>query len=232
MVYFYGGAFLNGRSDDFYYGPELLLNKCVILVTNNYRVGAFGFLTLGTSEYSGNMGMKDQKMVIKWVKDNIDAFGGDSNKITIFGQSAGTELIHSLNKNMIFFKNCTVHCLGAISVLLHGLNTESQKNFKQIFAMSGPVKNNTFKIEDDNKNVMQDLAKKLGVEIHNRADLIQFIQNVSSDDVLEFTSPSSDDFGITIDPKWGPIIESVYELIQFQYYILKIDFYFITNRGR
>lgn len=58
-------------------------------VTLNYRLGPNGFLSLGTAEYSGNMGLKDQLAAIKWVNRNIDKFGGDVNRITIFGESAG-----------------------------------------------------------------------------------------------------------------------------------------------
>lgn len=58
-------------------------------VTFNYRLGPFGFLTLNTPDYSGNMGLKDQLLALKWVNKNIERFGGDKSKITIFGHSAG-----------------------------------------------------------------------------------------------------------------------------------------------
>ena len=65
----------------------------LIMVTINYRVGVLGFLTLDKVEEgelsNANFGLQDQTAAIKWVKENIDAFGGDSNKITVHGQSAG-----------------------------------------------------------------------------------------------------------------------------------------------
>lgn len=55
----------------------------------NYRLGPIGFLSMGTPEFSGNMGLKDQLMAIEWVRENIAHFGGDINRITLHGISAG-----------------------------------------------------------------------------------------------------------------------------------------------
>lgn len=57
----------------------------------NYRLGALGFLSLGTPEYPGNAGLKDQLFAIKWLHDNIERFGGDKNRITLCGHSAGNK---------------------------------------------------------------------------------------------------------------------------------------------
>lgn len=92
IVYIYGGAFVTGFANDILYGPQLLLNKCVILVTFNYRVGVFGFLPLGIPEYSGNAGLHDQKMAMRWVKENIISFNGDPDRILLFGESAGNHI--------------------------------------------------------------------------------------------------------------------------------------------
>lgn len=60
-----------------------------MVVTINYRLGIFGFFNLNTEHATGNQGLKDQVLALKWVKKHIKNFGGDPNKITIFGQSAG-----------------------------------------------------------------------------------------------------------------------------------------------
>lgn len=69
--------------------PDLLVEQDIVFVTFNHRVGMLGFMTLGTSEYSGNMGIKDQQLALKWVYENIDAFGGDKTQVTISGHSSG-----------------------------------------------------------------------------------------------------------------------------------------------
>lgn len=89
MVWLFGGGWLSGNGNSDLYGPQLLLDHNVILVSGNYRLGVLGFLSTGTRDCPGNNGLKDQLMMLKWVKENIAVFGGDPNDVTIFGQSAG-----------------------------------------------------------------------------------------------------------------------------------------------
>ncbi|XP_074113801.1 juvenile hormone esterase-like [Cotesia typhae] len=97
MVSFHGGGFFWGSNNDFLYGPDFLIKKNIVLVTLNYRLGIFGFLNLDDEEVPGNQGLKDQIMALKWVKNNIAKFGGDPNRITLFGQSAGAASVHFLS---------------------------------------------------------------------------------------------------------------------------------------
>ena len=87
MVWFHGGGFTSGQAS--MYGPEHLLDKDVILVTVNYRLGPLGFFTLGNEEVPGNQGMWDQYEGLRWVQNNIKSFGGNPSRVTIFGESAG-----------------------------------------------------------------------------------------------------------------------------------------------
>ncbi|RZC35598.1 COesterase and/or Abhydrolase 3 domain containing protein [Asbolus verrucosus] len=88
MLYIHGGGFVGGSSMNV--ASDRIIENDVILVTINYRLGPFGFLSTQDEIIPGNNGLKDQHLAIKWVHDNINLFGGDPEKITIFGQSAGS----------------------------------------------------------------------------------------------------------------------------------------------
>lgn len=92
MVWFYGGGLFSGESDD-YDGSRLAKRGNVIVVTFNYRVGALGFLSHPAINAEGhpyaNYGIMDQQAALRWVNQNIAAFGGDPGNVTLFGQSGG-----------------------------------------------------------------------------------------------------------------------------------------------
>nr|WP_050899584.1 carboxylesterase family protein [Mycolicibacterium rhodesiae] len=91
MVWIHGGSFING-SGDIYNARRLASRGDMVVVTINYRLGALGFLAhpaLGPAGDVGNYGLADQQAALRWVHDNIAAFGGDPDKVTIAGESAG-----------------------------------------------------------------------------------------------------------------------------------------------
>ncbi|WP_075980000.1 carboxylesterase/lipase family protein [Bacillus massilinigeriensis] len=95
MVWIHGGAFISGSGSSHWYdGASFAAQGDVVVVTINYRLGILGFLHLGEiggEEYanSGNCGILDQVAALHWVRENISAFGGDPNNVTVFGESAG-----------------------------------------------------------------------------------------------------------------------------------------------
>lgn len=89
LVWIHGGGFTDGSGDDLIYGPDFMMEVDTILVTMNYRLGIFGFMNLGFGEYTGNMGMKDQQMALKWIHENIKYFSGNKDEILLGGVSAG-----------------------------------------------------------------------------------------------------------------------------------------------
>lgn len=91
MVWIHGGAFVTG-SGGIYDGARLASRGDIVVVTINYRLGALGFLAhpaLGPAGQVGNYGLLDQQAALRWVRDNIAGFGGDPDKVTLAGQSAG-----------------------------------------------------------------------------------------------------------------------------------------------
>ncbi|XP_055610403.1 venom carboxylesterase-6 isoform X2 [Uranotaenia lowii] len=89
MVFFHGGGFQCGSGTRYFYGPDFLLEEDVIYIGANFRLGPLGFLSTESLECPGNNGLKDQNMVLRWIRDNVAAFGGDPNLVTVFGESAG-----------------------------------------------------------------------------------------------------------------------------------------------
>ncbi|MGI4741001.1 MAG: carboxylesterase/lipase family protein [Janthinobacterium lividum] len=112
LVYFYGGGLVAGDGSEPRYDGESMARLGIVAVTVNYRLGAFGFLAHpeltkeSPNHASGNYGLLDQAAAIRWVKDNIAAFGGDPQHITIGGESAGSfsvcaQMASPLSKNLI-----------------------------------------------------------------------------------------------------------------------------------
>ncbi|KAI1278412.1 Acetylcholinesterase [Halotydeus destructor] len=115
MVWIYGGGFYSGTITlDLYDGRILAAEENIILVAINYRVASLGFLFLNHPDAPGNAGMYDQLMALQWIKDNIESFGGNSDNITLFGESA-----------------------GAVSVAFHLLSPLSRSLFSQAILQSG-----------------------------------------------------------------------------------------------
>jgi para-nitrobenzyl esterase len=96
LLYFYGGGFVAGDGSEARYDGESMAAKGIVVVTTNYRLNIFGsFAHPGLSaeapyHASGNYGFLDQNAALRWVRDNIAAFGGDPQRITIAGESAGS----------------------------------------------------------------------------------------------------------------------------------------------
>jgi para-nitrobenzyl esterase len=101
MVWVHGGAYIFGAaSQPLYDGRVLASRGDVVVVTLNYRMGAFGFLDLsgfnGAQQFDTNLGLRDVVRALEWVRDNIAAFGGDPARVTLFGESAGAGIVTTL----------------------------------------------------------------------------------------------------------------------------------------
>ncbi|MGO4615805.1 carboxylesterase/lipase family protein [Nocardia sp. 2YAB30] len=102
LVFIHGGGYLTGTSAlALYSGARLAVRGDVVVVSLNYRLGAFGYVDFGefgTPEhpFDANLGLRDQVAALEWVRTNITAFGGDPDNVTIFGESAGAHAVLGL----------------------------------------------------------------------------------------------------------------------------------------
>lgn len=125
VFWVYGGGFIWGEGGLTFYDPEYLMDRGMVVVTFNYRLGALGFLSLGKkSSVSGNAGIKDVAAALRWTRNNVAAFGGDPDKITIWGESGGAVCSHVLMLNpefagmmrgAILGSGSAVHFWGSVS---------------------------------------------------------------------------------------------------------------------
>lgn len=161
MVWIYGGGLFVGESDD-YDASKLVNDGNTVVVTFNYRLGTFGFFAHPSLYENGetitNYGILDQQFALQWVQDNIEAFGGDPDNVTIFGESA-----------------------GGLSVLAHLASPDSKGLFHRGIIESGayglaapqPTR-------DDAEALGAEFAKTVGCEDQTAACL----RSVSVDDIL------------------------------------------------
>ena len=119
MVWIYGGGFQAGSTSEPRQDGERLARKGVVVVSLNYRLGVFGFFAHpaltkeSPHRASGNYGLMDQVAALRWVRDNVAAFGGDPGNVTIFGESAGAVSV------------CTLMCTPLAQGLFHRARAES-----------------------------------------------------------------------------------------------------------
>ncbi|KAH0819041.1 hypothetical protein GEV33_003750 [Tenebrio molitor] len=169
MVYFHGGGFIIGDSTHQSYGPEFLVSKDVVVVTLNYRLGVFGFLSTQDSVAVGNNGLKDQLYALQWVYQNINLFGGDRDKITIFGQSAGAASVgyHLISKKSRgLYRAAIMESSTAISPFGY------QRNARYYGFKLGSYVNSTITEANSSEELLEVLLKASASDIDDAAEKI------------------------------------------------------------
>ncbi|KKN15752.1 hypothetical protein LCGC14_0982850 [marine sediment metagenome] len=137
MVWIHGGGFRSG-SGRIYNGTHIAKRGNVVVVTINYRLNALGFSFI--SETSRNVGMLDQIMALKWIRDNIENFGGDADNITIFGESA-----------------------GGMSVSTLSVMSEAKGLFHRVIAQSGACHPASYRVSEG-KELSDSVISKVGIQ--------------------------------------------------------------------
>ncbi|XP_063618830.1 juvenile hormone esterase-like [Cydia splendana] len=169
MFWIHGGGFFSGNGGDMEYGPEFLVRRDVVYVAFNYRLDILGFLALDIEEVPGNAGLKDQVAALRWVQNNIRKFGGDPDKVTIFGESAG----------------------GA-SVTYHLISPMSKGLFKRAIAQSGsPISLWPRILEPREKAIT--LARKLGFTSTDPHEIYEYLKSLPVETIVNLNIP------VTID---------------------------------
>ncbi|KAJ3652288.1 hypothetical protein Zmor_018266 [Zophobas morio] len=190
MFFIYGGAFLLGSS--ILAPPDLFVNNGVILVSFNYRLGAFGFLSTQDEVIPGNNGLKDQLLALQWTHQNIHLFGGNPDKITIFGQSAGSASVayQMLNQDSVgLFAGAILESGSFLSPWAF------QRNSRQIAFNTAAILNSTFSSSNDS------------------TALLAFLQGVAAEDLdaaaeqylINQTTPW--DYAVSQGNLFAPVIE-------------------------
>jgi para-nitrobenzyl esterase len=177
MVWIHGGGNIQGSASTPFYDGGSLARKGVVLVSINYRLGPLGFFAhpLLSKEskqgVSGNYGLLDQIAALKWVQKNIRAFGGDPNRVTVFGESAG-----ALN----------IHCLIA-SPLAKGLFHRAIAQSGHAFSRNRHLRENWYGQESMEKQGER-LAKDLGVA--EASDPLKALRALSAETIIDQTKPT------------------------------------------
>ena len=183
MVYIHGGGYEIGTAIKF--PSDILALQGVVVVVIQYRLGPFGFLTTGDSAAPGNFGMLDQVEALKWVKENIENFGGNPGKVTIFGASA-----------------------GGSSVCLHLLSPLSKGLFHQAIAESGvdlsiwATQSVSFGL-----HYAKELAKKLDCTTSNSRNMINCIRAKEDTDIEKARESTMANFRFKDYLPWAPVVD-------------------------
>lgn len=177
MVWIYGGGFKAGYSNG-YNAATLAAFGNVLVVTLNYRLGVFGFLSSGDANAPGNYGLWDQQLAIKWVHDNIGEFGGNPKRVTIFGESA-----------------------GSISTVYQALYPGNSGLIQRVISESGSV-NSPRGFTSNPKTYAEILAKSVGCSQNLSSEYINCLRSKSAGELdTVINNPQS---GIGFMP-WTPV---------------------------
>ncbi len=200
MVWLHGGGFSTGSANESTYnGANLSELGDVVVVGVNHRLNAFGHLDLSAYDekyqYSANVGIMDIQMALEWIQENIEAFGGDPENVTLFGQSGGGAKILSL----------------MTTPYAEGL-------FDKAIVQSGATE--IMGVSFSNKEISQRVGELTLENLGISEDNLEEIQNISYQDILDASDKAreqtgeeygiylalSTDYGI----EWGPVVEGDY----------------------
>lgn len=188
IVFVHGGGFYSGTNNPALYGPDYFMETGqVILVTITYRVNVFGFLATGDEAAPGNYGLKDQTMALRWIRDNVAAFGGNPEAVTLMGHSA-----------------------GSVSAHYHLLSPQSKGLFRNVILLAGVANSEWGLPMKSPRELVNRHARALGIlspEKMSSQELVERFRDIPAKDLLEAIKKLKD-WDILPITSYLPAIES------------------------
>lgn len=183
IVYLHGGAFIMGGGASYFFGPNYLLENDVVLVTLNYRLGPLGFLATDDKAAGGNFGIQDQILALKWVKANIEKFGGDAGKVTLLGEDS-----------------------GAASATILAMSPMAEGLFHGVIALSGNALCDQY-MQTKPQEAAVDLATRLECSTEKGEDIVECLRRQTQQDII---TKSNDMYMFFSFPRWfAPNVDGV-----------------------
>nr|DBA13707.1 TPA: hypothetical protein GDO54_017051 [Pyxicephalus adspersus] len=206
MMYIHGGSYMEG-SGNMIDGSVLASYGNVIVITLNYRVGVLGFLSTGDQAAKGNYGLLDQIQALRWVSENVAFFGGDPQRITVFGSS-----------------------IGASCVSLLTLSHHSEGLFQRAIIQSGSALS-SWAVNYQPVKYTRLLAEKVGCNVLDTVDMVDCLRQKSAKELVEQDIQPARyhiAFGPVID---GDVIPDDPEILMEQGEFLNYDIMLGVNQG-
>uniref|UniRef100_A0A8C6ULI9 Neuroligin 2b n=1 Tax=Neogobius melanostomus TaxID=47308 RepID=A0A8C6ULI9_9GOBI len=206
MLFIHGGSYMEG-SGNMFDGSILAAYGNVIVVTMNYRLGVLGFLSTGDQSAKGNYGLLDQIQALRWLNENIGHFGGDPERITIFGSGAGAACVNLL-------------------ILSH----HSEGLFQRAIAQSGSAIS-SWSVNYQPMIYTKTLAKKVGCTLGDMAELVECLRRKSFRELVDQDIQPARyhiAFGPVVD---GDVVPDDPEILMQQGEFLNYDILLGVNQG-
>ncbi|ESO87838.1 hypothetical protein LOTGIDRAFT_72137, partial [Lottia gigantea] len=186
MVYIHGGNFVHMSANSLLFDAQVIsMRGGIIHINVEYRLGVFGFLFTGLKDddVQGNYGFRDQQLALQWVQDNIRAFGGDPDRVTLYGQSAGGQ------STMIHLTNAKSEPLFQQAIVESSPFTIPYKSYPEALLLSAEF-SNLVNCPPLDSNCLRNLSAEVLVEAQFKAR-----SKIASVKLLEAFEP------------WGPVVD-------------------------
>ncbi|XP_069319445.1 neuroligin-4, X-linked isoform X2 [Eulemur rufifrons] len=206
MVYIHGGSYMEGTGN-MIDGSILASYGNVIVITINYRLGILGFLSTGDQAAKGNYGLLDQIQALRWIEENVGAFGGDPKRVTIFGSGAGASCVSLLT-----------------------LSHYSEGLFQKAIIQSGTALS-SWAVNYQPAKYTRILADKVGCNMLDTTDMVECLRNKNHKELIQQTiTPATYHiaFGPVID---GDVIPDDPQILMEQGEFLNYDIMLGVNQG-